>query len=122
MVWQKAPPTSVKWPQESREEKTITLEPGPASVTEPDLAVLTTSQSVWCPVALALTLPSSLRKEFLLGSKNKNIGYGTVRNSAFLLPILCMPCEKKFCLKSSPALKNRNGHGTSQCSLNSNIL
>ncbi|KAF4796025.1 hypothetical protein TURU_086581 [Turdus rufiventris] len=77
MVWQKAPPTSVKWPQESREEKTITLEPGPAPVTEPDLAVLTTSQSVWCPVAVALTLPSSLRKEFLLGSKNKNIGYGT---------------------------------------------
>lgn len=35
-------------------------------------------------------------------------------NSAFLLPT----CEKEVCLKSSPALKNRSGHGTSQCLLN----
>lgn len=86
--------------------------------TKPDLAVLTTSQSLWCPVALTVTLPSSLRREFLLGSKKKHIGNGTARSSAFLLPTLCMPCEKEVCLKSSPALKNRNGHGTSQCSLN----
>lgn len=87
-------------------------------ITEPDLAILTTSQSVWCPVALAVTLPSSLRREFLLGSKKKHIGYDTVRNSAFLLPTMCMPCETAVCLKSFPALKNRKGHGTSQCSLN----
>lgn len=83
-------------------------------LTEPDLAVLTTSQSVWCPVALVVTPPSSLRREFLLGSKKKHVGYGTVRNSAFLLPT----CEEEICLKYSSALKKRKRHGTSQCLLN----
>lgn len=106
--------------EQGREEPSIWCQVLPLMfpVTQPDLAVLTTSQSVWCPVALAVTLSSSLRKEFLLGSKKKYICYGTVRNSAFLLPTLRMPCEKEVCLKSFPDLKNRNGHGTYQCSLN----
>lgn len=66
---------------------------------------------------LAVILPSSLRRHFCWAAK-KHIGNGTARKPAFLLPILHTPCEKEVCLKSSPALKNRNGHGTSQCSLN----
>lgn len=64
--------------------------------------------------------PAFLSKERIpLGQQKKAlIAYGTVRNSAFLLLTLCMPCEKEVCLKSFQALKNRNGHGTSQGSLN----
>lgn len=86
-------------------------------LTKPALAVLTTRQSVQWPVTSAIILPSSLR-DFLLGSKKKHISNGTVRKSAFLLPTLCISCEKEVCLKSLPALKKRSGHGTSQRSLN----
>lgn len=87
------------------------------SITKPELAVSTTRQCAQWPVALAIILPSSLRRDFCWAAK-KHIGNGTARKPGFLLPILHTPCEKEVCLKSSPALKNRNGHGTSHCSLN----
>lgn len=77
--------------EQGREEPSLWCQVIPLMfpATKPDLAVLTTSQSLWCPVALTVTLPSSLRREFLLGSKKKSI---LAMAQQEILPFCCPHC------------------------------
>lgn len=98
--------------EQGREEPSLWCQVLPLMfpVTEPDPAILTTSQSLWCPVALAVTLPSSLRREFLLGSKKK---HSLPMAQWEILPSYCWHCacpvRKKSAWNLSKPLKTEMG-------------